>query len=140
MSFSVKNDSQMRAGNSDHGSRLTISNSCWHQFINYLKYKAESAGSKVIFVKSNYTSQICSNCNKQNQISIKEKFLNCTNCKMNIHRDLNAAFNILRRGLASLNLKNSKSLCNKRISHPSTESFDYSECISKSALPSLYNK
>ena len=74
----------------------------WCRFIEMIHYKAEEAGR--VFVKSepSGTSQECSGCGEIVQKDLKVREHKCPHCGLKIHRDLNAAINILRRGLASL--------------------------------------
>lgn len=76
----------------------------WGQFQTFLTYKAENAGKVVVKINPAYTTQECSCCGH-----IEKKLLNqrehiCNNCGYKDDRDVNAAKNILRRGLASLGL------------------------------------
>ncbi len=75
------------------------------RIIEMLSYKAEWAGSKVVKVDPRYTSRDCSNCGGRNPDGWYPKGYRrfvCKACGISIDRDFNAAMNILRRGLASL--------------------------------------
>jgi putative transposase len=74
-----------------------IHDSSWSLFANMLSYKAESAGSKVIFVNPKNTSKQCSRCGTLVDKQITERIHNCFNCELSIDRDVNAALNILAK-------------------------------------------
>ncbi|GGR40480.1 RNA-guided endonuclease InsQ/TnpB family protein [Deinococcus ruber] len=69
----------------------------WASFINILSLKAVNAGRKVLGVDPNYTSQDCSRCGHRQKVKIGHAYI-CANCGMDMHRDVNAAINILNRG------------------------------------------
>lgn len=71
------------------------------QLRNFLAYKAENAGKRVILVNPAFTTQKCSVCGTLVPKDLKERRHIC-NCGADLDRDVNAAINILRRGLASL--------------------------------------
>jgi putative transposase len=74
----------------------------WGKFIAMIEYKAESAGTYAISVNPYHTSQICSGCGTLVKKEIHQRFHNCPICSLSIHRDLNAAINILKSGTDSL--------------------------------------
>lgn len=74
-----------------------------NQLINYIKYKAESAGKYVVMVNPAYTTQTCSNCGNTQKLKLTDRQYNC-DCGYSENRDINAAKNILRLGLESLGL------------------------------------
>jgi len=61
-----------------------------------LHYKAEEAGCEVMLVNPAYTSQKCSGCGLVQKKSLAERWHDCS-CGASMHRDLNAAINILAR-------------------------------------------
>ncbi len=69
----------------------------WASFINILSLKAANAGRTVLGVDPNYTSQDCSDCGHRQKVNIGHAYV-CPNCGMDMHRDVNAALNILNRG------------------------------------------
>lgn len=71
------------------------------QFRNFLIYKAENAGKKVIKVDPRNTTKECSECGSLVEKTLKDRVHNCS-CGHVECRDINAAKVILRRGLASL--------------------------------------
>ncbi len=56
-------------------------------------------GSELVIVDSFYpSSQLCSNCDHQQKMPLKERVYNCSSCGMNLDRDLNAAINKSKNG------------------------------------------
>lgn len=80
----------------------SIGDAAWNQTIQYTTYKAEEAGRVCLKVNPAYTSQDCSGCGDRVKKSLSQRVHTCPKCGLEIDRDLNAAFNILARGLASL--------------------------------------
>lgn len=79
------------------------------EFYRMLSYKAESAGRQFVKVNPAYTSQNCCVCGVGNESDYKKKdrAYKCK-CGNSLDRDINAAKNILKLGLESLDLgKNS---------------------------------
>jgi putative transposase len=68
----------------------------WAEFISMIRYKAEEAGSEIILVNPAHTSQECSSCGLIHKKSLAERWHECS-CGASMHRDLNAAINILMR-------------------------------------------
>ena len=68
----------------------------WAEFASMISYKAEEAGCEVVLVDSTHTSQMCSNCGLVLKKSLAERWHDCP-CGASMHRDLNAAKNILQR-------------------------------------------
>ena len=87
----------------NHCLAKSISDVGWSMFVNATRYKAEEAGSKVVLVNPNGTSQMCSRCGLIVKKDLSERVHRCS-CGLEMDRDLNAAINILRLGLQSLGL------------------------------------
>lgn len=68
------------------------------RFIAMLRYKAERAGGEVELVDARNTSQICSGCGEKVPKALRERRHRCT-CGTDLHRDHNAARNILARAV-----------------------------------------
>ena len=77
----------------------------WGIMLSQLRYKAEWAGAKVVEVDPSYTSQTCSNCGVVCRANRRGKLYSCSTCGVRLDADVNAAVNILRRGLTTLGLK-----------------------------------
>jgi len=82
----------------NHHLAKSISDAAWAKFTEYLSYKAESAGKKVVFVNPRNTSQICSGCGETVKKSLSVRVHKCPFCGLILDRDVNAAINILRLG------------------------------------------
>jgi len=89
----------------NHCLAKSISDVAWGQFFNYLSYKAESAGRKLVKVNPAYTSQTCSGCGHRVPKSLDTRVHSCPCCGLSIDRDLNASRNILALGLQSLGIQ-----------------------------------
>ena len=80
----------------------SVSDVSWSAFLSMLDYKGIWYGTKIVRVSRWYpSSQICSNCGYQNpevrDLGIRK--WTCPSCGISHDRDLNAAKNILRKGL-----------------------------------------
>lgn len=67
------------------------------KFLDGLMYKATMYGSKVYEVNEAYTSKTCSNCGYIKTDLKNNNVYNCTNCNIEIGRDINASKNIMLR-------------------------------------------
>ena len=83
----------------------------WAEFSRMLHYKAEEAGSEVVLVNPAHTSQECSSCGSIQKKTLAERQHKCS-CGTVMHRDLNAAKNILKRALG-LSLRD-RHLCSEQ--------------------------
>ena len=76
----------------------------WGEFAQLLTYKAEGAGKSVVRIDPSYTSLTCSRCGvAQFDVSLQERnraHFRCPDCGNDLNRSVNAAKNILARGLA----------------------------------------
>jgi putative transposase len=77
-----------------------ISDAGWSGFLSVLKHKAESAGARFVEVDPRGTSQECSGCGHEVRKDLAARKHVCPHCGLSLHRDHNAARNILVRGLA----------------------------------------
>jgi putative transposase len=101
----------------NHHFAKSISDASWSRFIEYVSYKAESAGKKIVFVNPRNTSQICSGCSMIVKKSLSVRVHKCPSCGLEIDRDINAAINILRAGTAP---GGATALAGRRSQKPST--------------------
>ena len=86
----------------NHKLARSISDVSWSKFFDMLDYKAYSHGTEIIKVPRFYaSSQICSNCSYQNtetkDLSVRKWI--CPKCGTIHDRDINAAINIIHKGL-----------------------------------------
>ena len=80
------------------GQRRALHSWAFYQLQQFVEYKAQSAGGRVLHVDPRYTSKTCADClhvgvRRQDDFS-------CKNCGQRSHADFNAARNIARFGLA----------------------------------------
>jgi putative transposase len=82
--------------------RKSIMDVAWTQFINMTRGKAAEAGRTVILVDPRNTSKMCSCCGELVEKELSERVHTCPHCGLIMDRDVNAALNILHRGLQTL--------------------------------------
>ena len=79
-----------------------LSDAAWGQLVRFTRYKTEEMGHMCIFVPPKDTSQICSVCGRRSDPPIRKgRTFGCPEGHT-LDRDLNAARNILAKGLAHL--------------------------------------
>ena len=78
----------------------SILDAAWGQFLFQLRYKAASAGAKVVEVDPRGTSQECSACGTVVPKDLSVRVHDCPHCGLVLDRDENAARNILKRATA----------------------------------------
>lgn len=78
-----------------------LNNWTFHQFEQFLGYKAEERGKEVAFVDARYTSQRCSRCGHLYKKNRKKSQYHCVRCGLHLHADVNAAINIKDKYLLS---------------------------------------
>lgn len=84
------------------GLNKSISDVGWFKFFEIMRYKAEVFGKNIIPVPPAYTSQECSKCHVIVKKSLSTRTHRCPECGYVAPRDLNAANNILRIGMDTL--------------------------------------
>ncbi|MGA3111989.1 MAG: transposase [Candidatus Bathyarchaeia archaeon] len=72
----------------------------WGKFVNFVVYKAESAGKRVVQVDPNCTTQEFSVCGEMVWKTLSERTHKCPFCRVVMPRDYNSAKNIKHRGLS----------------------------------------
>lgn len=80
----------------------SISDVAWSRFIEFTRAKAEAAGRTVILVDPKNTTQECSQCHEIVPKTLSDRIHSCPHCGLEIDRDVNAALNVLARGLACI--------------------------------------
>ena len=85
----------------NHRLARSILEANWGAFLELLTYKAESAGGRVVKVDPKDTSQQCSGCGSKSKekLTLAIRHYRCEYCGYEADRDMNAAMNILQRGL-----------------------------------------
>lgn len=75
-----------------------IIDASWGMFVAFLAYKAEEAGRRLVKVEPRGTTRTCSRCGQVlESLPLSQRFFSCPYCSLHIHRDLNAAKNIVQR-------------------------------------------
>lgn len=83
--------------------RRVVNNFPYYTLVQYIKYKAEWVGIKVMEVSEAYTSQTCHNCHVRDKAARKTQGLfECGNCGSSINADYNGSMNIMQRALGML--------------------------------------
>jgi len=78
-----------------------ILDSSWNKLIQYMSYKALSAGKILVKVEARGTTQKCSNCGEIVPKELWDRTHKCS-CGLEIDRDYNSAINILKLGLKKI--------------------------------------
>jgi putative transposase len=82
----------------NHALAKSISDAGWGLFVLILIAKAASAGRVVVEVNPVGTSQVCAQCGESVSKRLAIRWHSCPYCGCELHRDHNAALNILKRG------------------------------------------
>lgn len=87
----------------------SISDAGWSTFRKWLEYFAGKHGKIAVAVSPKYTSQECSNCGSTVKKALSVRTHQCPHCGFVADRDVNAAINILNRGLDQIGRGTSES-------------------------------
>jgi putative transposase len=71
------------------------------RFVQFVTYKAEKIGKKVIQIDEAFTTQVCAKCGEKVKRALSERFIECA-CGHRMDRDLNSAINLLVKFLLAL--------------------------------------
>ncbi|WIM44022.1 transposase [Methanosarcina mazei] len=74
----------------------------FYQLAQFLEYKVETLGKRVIYVDPRFSSQKCSKCGDIRKSNRNGSSYHCRDCGFQIHADLNAALNIAQAGISCL--------------------------------------
>jgi putative transposase len=86
----------------NHSLAKSIADAGWGAFLSILSFKAAEAGKTVVAVPPASTSQVCSGCGALVQKGLSVRWHQCPDCGTSLHRDHNAALNIVRFGQSGL--------------------------------------
>lgn len=87
----------------NHHLAKSIANASWYQFRTMLEYKCQWYGKRLVIVSPNNTSRICSACgHNDGPKPLKIREWTCPQCGTHHDRDVNAAVNILNKGLKAV--------------------------------------
>jgi putative transposase len=86
----------------------SINDAAWSTFRQWLEYFGFKYGKVTIAVPPHNTSQNCSNCGEKVEKSLSTRTHICPHCGYVEDRDINAAINILKKGLSTLGHTGSK--------------------------------
>jgi putative transposase len=88
----------------NHHLAKSISDAAWNQLVQFTNYKAANAGRTCVRVYPRNTSKLCSACGTFVEKDLSVRVHHCS-CGLSLDRDVNAAINILARGLAGVSLR-----------------------------------
>lgn len=100
-SLVVYEDLQVKNMVKNHNLAKSISDASWSMFTSWIDHYVKVFGSHAVAVAPHYTSQECSSCGAVVKKSLSTRTHRCK-CGCELHRDHNAAINILNRGLNTL--------------------------------------
>ena len=88
----------------NHKLAQSISDVAWSGFVSKLEYKAKWYGKEVVCIETFFpSSKTCSCCGHiKSKLTLKERDWTCVSCNTKHDRDINAANNILQRGITIL--------------------------------------
>jgi putative transposase len=81
----------------NHHLAKSIADVGWSRFLSILSFKAAYAGKRVVAVPPAFTSQACAGCGILVRKGLSVRWHTCPECRTSLHRDHNAALNILQR-------------------------------------------
>ncbi len=86
------------------GKEFNLKLNSWpfYQLEQFIGYKSESLGKKVLLTDARYTSQKCSNCGHTYKGNREGSSFCCRKCGFELHADLNASRNIAQAGISCL--------------------------------------
>ncbi|WP_101296870.1 RNA-guided endonuclease InsQ/TnpB family protein [Halegenticoccus soli] len=82
----------------------------WGTFLRMLEYKCEREGTHFVAVDPRGTTKECSKCGISTEKPLWVREHSCPSCGFEADRDLNAAYNILARGLTDVGVVHSESM------------------------------
>ncbi len=103
-SFVVVENLNVKGMVRNHKLAKAISDTGWGTFVNFLSYKLERSGGKLVEINRWFpSSKLCSNCHYQiNELPLDIRTWICPSCSTHHNRDGNAAMNIRAEGIRML--------------------------------------
>ncbi|QLD87601.1 IS200/IS605 family element transposase accessory protein TnpB [Natronomonas salina] len=95
----------------------------WRQFLTLLEYKGDLYGTHIVQVEAAGTTKECTRCGVETTKPIWVREHSCPACGFEIHRDANAAMNVLQRGFSELGLGWPESTPVETVAATDTEEF-----------------
>src|SRR5712691_10000487 len=86
----------------NHALAKSIADAGWGQLRRFTEYKATRAGKLVVSVLPAYSTQECCFCGALNQVPLGLRSFDSRGCVKTLDRDFNAAWIVLKRGLAQV--------------------------------------
>ena len=86
----------------NHALAKSIADAGWGQLRGFSEYKAEREGKLIVRVNPEYSTQECCFCGALTQIPLNVRSFQCRGCGRTLDRDFNAAWIVLKRGLAQV--------------------------------------
>ena len=101
----VVEDLNVKGMMKNHSLARHISDASWGEFTRQLEYKTKWYGSSLVKAGRFYpSSKTCSQCQTvKAKLSLELRTYHCESCGLTLDRDLNAAINLARQGLAGTN-------------------------------------
>ncbi|MCS4540389.1 MAG: transposase [Thaumarchaeota archaeon] len=98
----VFEDLQIRNLVRNHALAKSIADAGWGQLQRFTEYKSARSGKLVLGVPPANSTQECFFCGALNQVPLGVHAFDCQSCKRMLDRDFNAAWIVLKRGLAQV--------------------------------------
>jgi len=95
--IAVENLTGIRNGSPSQTLREMLNQWAYRDLVDKIEYKAEAAGIPIDYVDPRKTSKTCSKCGSENDVGSAKQY-NCSDCGVELNRDLNAARNIAEKG------------------------------------------
>ncbi len=86
----------------NHALAKSINDAAWNQLRLFTEYKSNRAGKLTVKVQAAYSTQECCFCGALNQVTLSIRTFDCRGCNRTLDRDFNAAWIVLKRGLAQV--------------------------------------
>lgn len=99
-SIAVENLKGLREGEASQTLREMLHRWRYRDLCDKIEYKAEAEGIPVNYIDPRNTSKTCSKCGSKNKVGASKQY-KCSNCGIELNRDLNAARNIGSKGASS---------------------------------------